>query len=59
MAGGRANCRCRLGELRDLLTEDLNTLERAQANVNNGTVRELHFQDHKVVLRLHYDTIRK
>lgn len=46
-------------ELRDLLIEDLNTLERAQANVNNGTIREFHFQDHEVVLRLHNATIRQ
>jgi glycine betaine catabolism A len=46
-------------ELRDLLIEDLNTFERAQANVNNATIREFHFQDHEVVLRMHYATIRR
>ncbi len=46
-------------ELRDLLIEDLNTLERAQANVMNGSIREFHFQDHEVVLRLHNATIRQ
>lgn len=46
-------------ELRDTVMEDLNTLERAQANIENGVVKEYHYHDHEVALRFHHHAVRE
>ena len=48
-----------LAELRDVASEDLNTLERAQSNIASGAIKTFHFHDHEVLLRHHYTTILK
>ena len=46
-----------LSELRDVASEDLNTLERAQENIKSGAIKQFHFHDHEVLLRHHYKTV--
>lgn len=46
-------------ELRDTVMEDLNTLERIQANIENGIVKESHYHDHEVALRFHHHIVRQ
>jgi Rieske 2Fe-2S family protein len=38
-------------EFRDVILEDLNTLERIQRSIDNGQLKEFQFHDHEVALR--------
>lgn len=38
-------------EFRDVVMEDLSTLERIQQALNSGTIRQFHYHDHELALR--------
>lgn len=38
-------------EFRDVILEDLNTLERIQRSIDAGLIKEFNFHDHEVALR--------
>lgn len=46
-------------ELRDAVLEDCNTLERIQASLDQGLVREFHYHDHELALRHQYHVVRQ
>lgn len=45
-------------ELRDTVIEDLNTLERVQANIESGVIKEFYYHDHEVALRHHNHVVK-
>lgn len=46
-------------ELRDAVTEDLNTLERVQSNIESGVIKEFYYHDHEVALRHHHAAVAR
>lgn len=38
-------------EFRDVVMEDLSTLERIQRALNSGQIKEFHYHDHELALR--------
>ncbi len=46
-------------EFRDLILEDLNTLERIQRSLDTGLIKEFHFHDHEAALRHQYHVVRE
>ncbi|MDG1987835.1 MAG: aromatic ring-hydroxylating dioxygenase subunit alpha [Halieaceae bacterium] len=46
-----------LVELRDVVLEDLNILERIQKNIETGLIPEFHFHDHEIALRYQNYTV--
>ena len=45
-------------EFRDVVLEDLSTLERIQRALDAGQIREFQFHDHELALRHQYETVR-
>jgi hypothetical protein len=46
-------------EFRDVVLEDLSTLERIQRSLDSGQIREFHFHDHELALRHQYEVVSR
>ncbi len=44
-------------EFRDVVMEDLSTLERIQRALNSGQIKEFHYHDHELALRHHHKVV--
>jgi hypothetical protein len=44
-------------EFRDVVMEDLSTLERIQRALDAGRIREFHYHDHELALRHQYQVV--
>jgi hypothetical protein len=44
-------------EYRDVVMEDLSTVERVQRALDNGEIRYFHFHDHELALRHQYQVV--
>tara|TARA_A100001037_G_scaffold304060_1_gene339710 strand:- start:54 stop:1292 length:1239 start_codon:yes stop_codon:yes gene_type:complete len=47
-----------ISEIRDVILEDLNVLERMQKNMETGLVDKIYFHDHEIALRYQHYTIK-